>query len=346
MAKATKRAGKEKAAPSRPDDKPITPFVKAPSFLQPFLEPLSPDEIYLVHIDTHPPNFKKQLFILPIVLNLTIIAVIAYRAYKGAFVYPAILGSALGLTTSVSVDTSSTTSWNQAGSLIIRRTIMFAVDYFLITLFLGWPIRFIRGPVWWRWTVGFRDREVVVRQSRNPWSSKLVRNRWIYEDNTTVTGKVVPAVAPHRIQKSGYLLVDADWDLDYEAMVRAHRQIDLTRKGEGIQLDEFRTAVLVHTDNDGWLIWRVADEDTKDKEESRDKLFAFQEKLTAMGKENLFFRWVELIQYESTRPGGFTPDRQRSAMQQAKEMFETEGVDFSRFWQEVGGMEGDLKDLS
>lgn len=345
MAKATKRSGKEKVTSSTSDAKPITPFVKASSNLQPFLEPLSPEEIYLVHIDTHPPNFKKQLFIVPIVLNLAIMAVIAYRAYKGAFVYPAILGAALGLTTSISVETSAT-SWDQLWILVLRRTITFALDYFLITLFLGWPIRFIRGPVWWRWAVGFRDREVVVRQSRNPWSSKLVRNRWIYEDNATVTGKVVPAVAPQRIQKSGYLLVDADWDLDYEAMVHAHRQIDLTRKGEGIQLDEFRTAVLVHTDEDGWLIWRVAHEDTKDKEQSRDQLLAFQEKLTAMGKEDLFFRWVELIQYESTRPGGFTPDRQRSAMQQAKDLFEAEGVDFSRFWQEVGGMEGDFNDLS
>jgi hypothetical protein len=48
----------------------------------------------------------------------------------------------------------------------------------------------------------------------------------------------------------------------------------------------------------------------------------------------------ELIQFESTQPGGFTPERQRSAMLQAKEMFENEGIEFSRFWQEVGGMEG------
>lgn len=219
---------------------------------------------------------------------------------------------------------------------------MFTIDYFLVTLLLGWPIRFIRGPVKWRRAIGFREREVVVRQSRKPWSQKLARNRWIYDDEKTVREKVVPAVSPERVKKSGFLLVDANWDLDYDAMVRAHRLIDLTRKGEGIQLDEFRTAVLVHTDDDGWLIWRVADDESNKKSQQRDKILAFRKKLASMGKEDLFFRWVELIQFESTQPGGFTPERQRSAMLKAKEMFEAENVDFSRFWQEVGGMEGDI----
>ncbi|KAL1987906.1 hypothetical protein VTN96DRAFT_1890 [Rasamsonia emersonii] len=341
MAKATKRSGKDKSSYSSSSEKPLTPFVKAPSILEPFLEPLSTQEIYLIHIDTHPPDFKKQLFIVPVLLNTAILLLVAYRVYKGAFVYPALVATALGFTTSMSVDTS-VISWNEFWGHILRRTVMFAIDYFLVTLFLGWPIRFIRGPVKWRRAIGFRDREVVVRQSRKPWSQKLVRNRWIYDDEKTVREKVVPAVSPERVKKSGFLLVDANWDLDYDAMVRAHRLIDLTRKGEGIQLDEFRTAVLVHTDDDGWLIWRVADEESKAKEQQRDKILAFRKKLASMGKEDLFFRWVEMIQFESTQPGGFTPERQRSAMLKAKEMFEAENVDFSRFWQEVGGMEGDI----
>jgi hypothetical protein len=341
MAKATRRSAKDKSSIS----KPLTPFVKAPSLLQPFLEPLSTKEIYLVHIDTHPPDFKKQLFIVPVLLNAAIILLIAYRVYNGAFIYPALLAMAIGRTSSMTVDTSAI-SWNEFGSLILRRTVTFAFDYFLITLFVGWPIRFIRGPVNWRRAIGFRDREVVVRQSRKSWSQKLVRNRWIYDDEETVRDKIVPAVSPERVKKSGFLLVDADWDLDYDAMVRAHRSIDLTRKGEGIQLDEYRTAVLVHTDEDGWLIWRVADEGSKDKEQQRDQIFAFREKLASMGKEDLFFRWVELVQYESSQPGGFTPERQRSTMLQVQKMFEAKNVDFPRLWREVGGEEGDLPNLT
>ncbi|KAL1991336.1 hypothetical protein VTN49DRAFT_5328 [Thermomyces lanuginosus] len=342
MAKPTRRAtDKPKTTTTKIQQKPLTPFVKPPSVLQPFLDSLSPQDVYLIHIDSHLPRFKKQLFIVPVLLNFAISLVLAFRIYHGAFVYPALFAAVLGYKTSMSVDVSAL-SWGEFIRIILRRTMIFTVDYLLFTLFLPWPIRFIRGPVHWRWKIGFRAREIVVRRSRRTWSEKLARNRWIYEDEATVREKVVPAVAPQRLQKSGFVLVDADWDLEYAAMVRAHELVDLTRRGEGIQLDEFRTAVLVHTDDDGWLIWRVEDEE---KKEGRDKLLAFRRKLASIGKEDLFFRWVELIQFESTQPGGFTPERQRKAMREAKQLFEAEGVDFAQFWRDVGGMEGNLIDL-
>ncbi|QKX56811.1 uncharacterized protein TRUGW13939_03918 [Talaromyces rugulosus] len=347
MARTTRRSAKDKQSSSssstttKPTAKPLTPFVKAPSSLDPFLQELSPKDIYLVHIDKEEPEFKRQLFVVPILLNTAIVLFIAYRIYNGIYVYPDILATALGLSPGPAVDLSSKT-WLQTAFVIARRTITFSIDYFLVTLFLFWPIRFVQGPLYWRRKIGFREREIVVRKSRTAWTSTLPRNRWIYDDEKTVRERVVPAVTPQRLAKSGYLLIDADWDLEYDAMVRAHTLVDLTSKGQGIQLDEFRTAVLVNTDDEGWLIWRVADEAVKGREEQRDKLFAFREKLVAMDKEDLFFRWVELVQYESTRPGGFTPERQRDTMRQAKEIFEAEGVDFSRFWDDVGGMEGDL----
>lgn len=344
MAKATKRTGKGKQPLPKSEAKSSTPFTKLAPALRPFAETLSPNEIYLIHIDKEQPGFKKQLFILPILLNTAILLLIAYRVYHGLYIYPEIIASALGLSSTPMTDLTSL-PWQTSVRMVLSRTLMFSFDYFLVTIFAGWPIRFILGPIYWRRKVGFRPREVVVRQSRSPWSSKLERNRWIYEDEKTISEVIVPAITPQRIMKSGYLLVDADWDLDYKAMVRAHALVDLTSKGHGVQLDEFRTAILVNTDDDGWLMWRVADEDTKEREQQRDQLFAFQEKLASMGKEDLFYRWVELIQYESTQPGGFTPERQRSAMLQAREMFEAEGVDFSHFWQEVGGMEGNI-DLS
>jgi hypothetical protein len=59
-----------------------------------------------------------------------------------------------------------------------------------------------------------------------------------------------------------------------------------------------------------------------------------------MGKESLFFRWVELIQYESNAPGGFTQERQIAAAEKVKKMFEDQGVDFEVFEKEIGGMNG------
>jgi hypothetical protein len=126
-------------------------------------------------------------------------------------------------------------------------------------------------------------------------------------------------------------------------MVRAHELADRVGKDHGVPLDEFRTAVLVNTDADGWLIWHVGDEDTPEgraRSAQRDQILAFKDKLASLGKDDLFFRWVELVQYESTQPGGFTPERQKSAMVQAQMLFENESVDFTDFWRDVGGMEG------
>ncbi|KAJ5561767.1 hypothetical protein N7535_003772 [Penicillium sp. DV-2018c] len=349
MAKSSRRSGRGKASPSSGTSSPsssaslgpIPPFTKVPEALQPFVEPLSPDEVYLIHIDTTAEELKRQTFTVPLIVNVIIGAVIVLRVYQGISTYPALIATLAGFQSSMTVDTAAT-PWTEMAKIIIRRTGTVFIDYFLVTIFLSWPINFIRGPVRWRRAIGFREREVIVRCSRSAWSKKLERNKWIREDEAH-RDKIIAAVTPERVGKTGYLLIDEDWNLDYAAMVRAQALVDRTRRGDGVQLDEFRLAVLVNTDADGWLIWRVGDENTPADEKrsvQRDQILAFKEKLTEMGKEDLFLRWVELIQWESSQPGGFTPERQRSAMVQAKQMFEEENVDFSRFWDDMGGMEG------
>ena len=349
MAKSSRRSGRGKttptssgaSTPSSASSGPIPPFTKVPEVLQPFVEELSPDEVYLVHIDISAEELKRQTFTVPLIVNLIVTAVIGLRIYMGISTYPALVATLIGLQTSMTVDTAAT-PWTDSVQIILRRTVTICIDYFLVTLLWSWPVNFIRGPVRWRRAIGFREREVIVRRSNRSWSKDLERNKWIREDDAR-RDKIVAAVTPERIGKTGYLLVDEDWNLDYAAMVRAHALVDRTRKGDGVQMDEFRTAVLVNTDADGWLIWRVGDENTPTGEKrsiQRDQILAFKEKLTEMGKEDLFLRWVELIQWESSRPGGFTAERQRSAMLQAKQMFEDENVDFSQFWDDMGGMEG------
>ncbi|EEH44368.2 uncharacterized protein PADG_00657 [Paracoccidioides brasiliensis Pb18] len=184
---------------------------------------------------------------------------------------------------------------------------------------------------------------IVVRKSRSSWSDSLQPLVWIREDDETIKTKILSAVTPQRLLKTGYLLIDADWDLDFTAMVKAHELVGQDR----LKFDDFKTAVLVHgggADGMDWLVWKVEEEksDASSSEEKlsdsqRDKIVMFQEKLAAMGKEDLFFRWVELIQYESTQPGGFTPERQRKAMQETKQLFEEQGVDFEKFWADSEG---------
>src|SRR5947207_4090239 len=97
-------------------------------------------------------------------------------------------------------------------------------------------------------------------------------------------------------------------------MGRAH---ELGDKGE-IKLGTLHGTVFVWVggDEDGrWCVWDVEgkkDEDmqTEGTEEGRRKIFEFRDRLTAMGKEDLFFKWVELVQEETSKPGGFTKERQ------------------------------------
>ncbi|PWY92391.1 hypothetical protein BO70DRAFT_8910 [Aspergillus heteromorphus CBS 117.55] len=366
MAKSARRGPKVKASAtsstntsgtSTPNSQsgPIPPFTKAPESLKPFLEPFPQREVYLVHIDTAPVDIKKQAFIVPCVINAAIVAILAYRVYMVRNIYPAMLATVVGMNSSMSLDTS-TMEWEEIAMVALRRIGTVLLDYFLVTVLFSWPIRFWFGPVRWRRTVGFRGHEIIVRRSQPDMTQGLKRDRWIREDEET-RDKIVAAVTPERLMKTGYLLVDADWDLDYDAMIHAHEMVADPHKYEKIGLDDFRTAVIVNTDAHGWLIWHVGDEneainattpgpnpgpstpEEPVRSAQRDQILAFKDKLTAMGKEDLFFRWVELIQYESTLPGGFTPERQRSAMLQVQKLFEENGVSFSQFWEDVGGLE-------
>ena len=357
MAKSARRAGKGKApvtpsasssAVSTPisENGPLPPFTQIPESLASFVEPLSPQEVYLIHIDSSPHELKKQTFIVPAVMNVIITIIIAARVYMVRFFYPALLATVLGLASPTTLDTS-TMSWMEIAKAILFRTGNVVLDYFLVLVFLPWPIRFILGPVNWRRSIGFRGHEIIIRRSQRIWSKHLVRNHWIRDDEGN-RDKIVAAVTPERTQKPGYMLVDADWDLDYDAMIRAHELVDPARKGKAMPLREFRTAVLVNTDANGWLIWHVGDEDSSEASggsEQRDQILLFREKLAAMGKEDLFFRWVEIIQFESSQEGGFTLERQQSAMVQAKKLFEDGGVDFGSLWRDVGGLEGFTEQL-
>ena len=74
--------------------------------------------------------------------------------------------------------------------------------------------------------------------------------------------------------------------------------------------------------------------------ERRRQVFAFRDALAAAGKEDLFYRWVEVVQFESSRPGGFGSERQVDAAARVREMFREQGVDFDEFWKESVGSDG------
>jgi hypothetical protein len=138
-------------------------------------------------------------------------------------------------------------------------------------------------------------------------------------------------------EKTGYSMLDKNWDLDWRMMILSTMMVE---KKE-MSMDDFATTVFVHSEQFGWVVFDAQEAgESRKEDEGRKTILAFKDKLTLMGKENLFFRWIELVQFESSQPGGFGSERQQEAMRKAKEMFEAQGVDFEKFWAEIGGIEG------
>ena len=327
---------------SKPTSAIPFPYVTPTPALSPFLDNLDSSHIYLFHIDTHPPSKKRQIYLIAAAMNILIALLLLWRASVALPTYLKISLAALGYDNEEKVDITVL----DMGSLIevgMRRTFTFLVDYALFVYLFPWPKDFFAGrpasPTSWRLAVRFEPQEIVVRRSRR-WEKSLPKD-WPEESNTespVYAEKIMPAIQHEWIvKKTGYLMMDKDWDLDYTAILAAHA---LIRQGEAT-LDDFQKTVAIYSETrEQWLIWPVHKLDEGGQEAGRKRIQVFKDKLTTMGKENLFFKWIELIQHESLHPGGFTPARSGAVRRKAKEMFEGQGVDFEKFWEEVGGAEG------
>jgi hypothetical protein len=246
-------------------------------------------------------------------MNILITLGLLVRAYFAVPVYFALLIATLGYSSAATVDVKQS-DYGALLGITTSRTMLLLGDYVLFSLLGSWPWNFVFGteetrygsPAKWRWYLGFGDKEIIVRSSKK-WDKSLVPN-WTLDDELTLKYKILPAVQKDKLAKSGFLLLDKDWDLDFAAMVEASQL--------------------------------VQEEDMPKTAGQRETLLKFKDRLTAMGHEDLFYRWVELVQYESTMPGGFTEGRQARAMEEARRMFSEAGVDFAKFWEEVGGSQG------
>jgi hypothetical protein len=328
------------------------PFSSAPAELADLLATFSRDTVYITHIDTHPAWFKKRIFTVPVVLNLCIAFALLLRAWSITPHYWAILMSVFGNANATTIYWTKST-WGQLAWSIFTRMLSFLFDFMLFRIVGPWPWSFFLempgNPTWWRWTIGFRDEEVYVRQSRGWGAADLLGaaeggSGKGGQESPFFKTRILPALDPARLrEKTGYLLMDGDFDLDFYGMMAATQLLD--RKA--IPAAALRKAVFVYVgdltsevENGEWAMWDCGQLDEGSETEARTKLLQFKDKLTAMGKESLFFKWVELIQYESSVPGGFTPERQVAAADKAKKMFEDAGVDFEKFSREIGGMDG------
>ncbi|KAF2444805.1 hypothetical protein P171DRAFT_431606 [Karstenula rhodostoma CBS 690.94] len=341
--KPVKRVTKALTAPPIPD-----PFEPAPASLAPLLDNFDKASVYITHVDNHPAWFKKRVFTVPLGLNVTIALLILWRVYTAGPWYWAVIMSVLGNENETTLHWADL-AWGKLLGSVAWRAAVFLFDWLVITIIGPWPWTFFLespgNPVSWRLSVGFRDKEVYVRESRG-WGAKDLLGEAegssgkAGADSPFFKTRILPAVDRRRLtEKTGYLLMDKDFDIVFGAMVDATHLIDK----KTVSVDDFRTSVFVWVgkeDQGQWAVWPCGKLDDGSETEAREKLILFKDRLTAMGKESLFFKWIELVQYESSAPGEFTYERQAATAEKAKQMFENEGVDFDAFIKDIGGMPG------
>lgn len=342
MARTVTKADKNNSTKKFTDPrKPPPPFETAQQALAPFLDTLDKDYVYITHIDRFPAAFKKRIFTVPILLNLSIAALLICRIYYAVPKYLALITHMLGYNTPESIDTT-TRATSALIWIVLKRSIMFMLDFLLLRFIGPWPVSFFleapANPCLWRWRVGFRDAEIAVRQSRGWGADDLLEGVKVGEDSPFFATRIMPAVERGFMRtKTAYLMMDKNWDLDFAGMISAHHLVHTEKTAT---LKDFEKSVLVFSQVHGWLVWQVWKLDEQGaEEESRKKIVLLKDRLTAMGKESLFFRWIEIVQYESSE-GEFTPEKQRRAFREVEKVFDEQGVNFRALVESMGGMDG------
>jgi hypothetical protein len=328
---ATKRSKKQ-----TPSQYP-SPFSKAPPAIEPLLPQLNPASVYITHIDRHPPPYKKQIFTFAVIVNTTITLLLLWRLYVAVPKYIALVQALLGYASTASVDPAKTTRQEQLW-ILFRRFVMLGMDYAIIQFVVPWPMSFFleqpANPVTWRWKLGFLPQEVVVRVSRNWGEKELLKGSKVAAESPYWKTRIEPAIAMEFLRKTGYLMMDANFDLDFGVMQDAHY---LVKEGK-MKWDDLDRVVLVHSDGGGWLAYRFGTEGDR-VEENRKKMMAFRDLLQGMGKESLFWKWQEIVEEERERDGEVTEETKRRIAERVGGVFEKEGVDFKEAMESVGEVE-------
>ena len=156
--------------------------------------------------------------------------------------------------------------------------------------------------------------------------------------------RIAPAIDSEWMrERTGFMMMGRDYDLDLPAMLDAEQMI---KKGDA-KYDDFAKAIFIYLDGAGWCMWRIEEAQTAgtqkpddEEQEARRRMELFRERVMALGKEHLFYRWIELIQFESQQPGGLTPARQEELVGKARDRFSKEGIDFDSLFSSVGGVDG------
>jgi hypothetical protein len=334
-----RNTGKSTQPRKKKDFEPPEPFVRPPEVLKPLIDTLEEQHAYVLHVDTHRADHKRRIFMIPLGMNIAVIMLFIWRMYHILPWYLDLFMSTLGHENETTLIAADMT-WKELAWAVSVRAATFMIDVTLSVFLYPWPLDFFLGqahgnPVNWRWSVGFRDKEVVARRSRR-WFHAVHNVTTSDESRSQFLARIQMATAPMYLQeKTGYLTMNAEWELDYGVMSDATKMVDTKMSA----LEAFTLVVLVYQVDFGWLCVDMKQGENAEEDERRRLVFAFRDALAVQGKESLFYRWIELIQYESTQPGGFGEERQAKVAEDVRTMFRKEDIDFDAFWKESTGTE-------
>ncbi|QIW94796.1 hypothetical protein AMS68_000314 [Peltaster fructicola] len=243
-----------------------SPFQPASCNLKPLLEQCDPTKVYLFHIDRSHADYKRNIFLVPVLLNGTIGLLLLWRIYAAAPTYWAMILSMIGAQSSANVDITTSTRKQQI-LLVLRRAALIFLDFLLLRLVGPWPITFFferpSNPVTWRFKLGFQAQEVIARVSRGWGAEDLLSGTKKGGESPFFKTRINTAVDKETMAKTGYLMMDRSWDLDFQLMLDAHTLL----KRKDLTQTDIDCVALAHMESPiGWCEWRWQKPTSSDEE--------------------------------------------------------------------------------
>ncbi|KAL8679464.1 MAG: hypothetical protein Q9186_004240 [Xanthomendoza sp. 1 TL-2023] len=203
------------------------------------------------------------------------------------------------------------------------------------------------------------DEDVVgvagTMEQENPQATSI-------NDGNTILSNAIGET--HLKSKNALLLTNKHWSLYFRGMLHAHSLLHPPQfnnicadLANGPIICIFKDDDNANADEDDkgqWFINRPREHHhtrLRKKEANDDdggkKLRAFKDLLTAMGREGLFFRWVEVMQYES-HSSSFEQRREKDGeesyrtrvVKASRELFAGQGVSWDEVIDGIGGVDG------
>jgi len=336
-----------------------SPFEPVSTVLASFVKTLPKDHIYIVHLEKTSFSTKRSAFLVPVLLNLIITAGLCWRIYYAVPIYLEQLITIFGHETSWTVQPGAMDTIGLV-TVVSSRTVLLMIDYGLFGFLGRWPWEFIFGDKYGRYTgafgwkrnVGFhRQEEVIVRRGRK-WDVPIYLDEqhrkgqgkpgkaWTKEEELAVYTKCSDGLRKATVAKTALSLLDKDWDLDYRAMLDATELVDDGK----LRTQDLDRVVLVPWDRK-WYLWypdrsETANGAVNTQVQEDSELETFKQHLIDIKCEDIFYRWVEIVQYETSLPSGFTAKRRKEAEEELRGMLKARHKDDQAFWEAIGGISG------